>query len=66
MSVVDFAKGPGSPGGFVEIRDVDSPWGTGFLAKSTTLVSGCWWLPKENNFRVIRVFRGNTGQKVES
>ena len=41
-----------------EIRDVDLPWRTGFLAKSTTLVSGCWWLPTENNLRVIRVFRG--------
>jgi len=37
MSVVDFAKGPGSSES-KKIRDVVSPWGTGFLAKSTTLM----------------------------
>jgi hypothetical protein len=42
MSVVDFAKGPGSSGFIGDIREVRLPWRQGFLAKSTTLVvSGC-------------------------
>jgi hypothetical protein len=42
MSVVDFAKGPGSSGFIRDIREVRLPWRSGFLAKSTTLVvSGC-------------------------
>jgi hypothetical protein len=42
-----------------EIRDVDPPWRQGFLAKSTTLVVlGRWLLRTDNDFRVIRVFRG--------
>jgi hypothetical protein len=71
MSVVDFAKGPGSSGFIGDIREVRLPWRQGFLAKSTTLVSGCWRMPTENNFRAIRVFRGQPGLvgrklKVES
>jgi hypothetical protein len=60
MSVVDFAKGPCAPGGLVETHAVDSSWRKGFLAKSTTLVSGCWLPPTENNFRAISVFRGRS------
>jgi hypothetical protein len=54
-----------------EFHAVESSWRTGFLAKSTTLVSGCWRMPTEINFRAIRVFRGQRGfvgrkLKVES
>jgi hypothetical protein len=55
-------KVPGRLGFIRDIREVRLPWRQGFLAKSTTLVvSGCWMLPKKNNFRAIRVFRGQPG-----
>jgi hypothetical protein len=65
MSVVDFAKGPGSSGFIGDIREVRLPWRQGFLAKSTTLVSGCWRMPTEHNFRVFRGQPGLVGRKLK-